>query len=342
MPCQCHVYCVSLRYYREEDLKPAKWYEKVQEKTEKFLTWRKRRKLIKREKQRRKNPIADWTEVIVSAVFIVLLINQYLFQAYQIPTGSMEHTLDINDRIFVNKFIYGPELIPGQAKLDGFVQPKRGDIIIFESPEYFSKGPYFEILYRVLYMITFTFVNLDRNEDGSIAHHFLIKRAIGMPHDRIRIRNGNVEILPPGEMNWVLEKEMQERLKLTYPVNRLIPAENYKAFKEITEENIPNGKSVVNVLQEIARRGMVYYDRLFVTKEASKLRYEMNPHNKSFSTEWKRKELGWYIAEDRVFPMGDNRDNSRDARYFNPVLLKKVLGQASFRFWPFNRFGGIN
>jgi signal peptidase I len=39
--------------------------------------------------------------------------------------------------------------------------------------------------------------------------------------------------------------------------------------------------------------------------------------------------------------MGDNRDNSRDARYFGTVSLDKVLGKGLFRYWPIYRIGVI-
>ena len=45
---------------------------------------------------------------------------------------------------------------------------------------------------------------------------------------------------------------------------------------------------------------------------------------------------GW-----RVLKEGDNRDNSRDARYFGPVALDKVLGKGLFRYWPLGRIGGV-
>ncbi|MCX7950238.1 MAG: signal peptidase I, partial [Treponemataceae bacterium] len=51
--------------------------------------------------------------------------------------------------------------------------------------------------------------------------------------------------------------------------------------------------------------------------------------------------MGWYVPEGRIFPMGDNRDNSRDARYFGPVRLQKVLGKGAFKYWPLSRIGII-
>jgi signal peptidase I len=39
--------------------------------------------------------------------------------------------------------------------------------------------------------------------------------------------------------------------------------------------------------------------------------------------------------------MGDNRDNSKDARWFGAVSLDKVLGHALFVYWPLGRLGSI-
>ena len=134
--------------------------------TEGLLTWRKRRKLRLREKQKRKHPVYDWVEAFLSAVIIVFFINQYLFQAYQIPSGSMLETLQLQDRIFVDKLTFGPELLPGVVKFPGLRLPKRGDIVIFENPEYISGGPAMDVLIRIVYMMTFSFVDLDRDDQG--------------------------------------------------------------------------------------------------------------------------------------------------------------------------------
>ena len=54
-------------------------------------------------------------------------------------------------------------------------------MIIFESPEYISSGPLKDILQRIIYMVTLSIVDIDKDEYGQPKHHFLIKRAIGMP-----------------------------------------------------------------------------------------------------------------------------------------------------------------
>ena len=84
-----------------------------------------------------------------------------------------------------------------------------------------------------------------------------------------------------------------------------------------------------------------YTDRYFRTMVRDRVFYQISPHISNYGNEWRNRQLGWYIGENHIFPMGDNRDNSEDARYFHAVEMEKVLGRASFRFWPITRFGGI-
>ncbi|MFA4992063.1 MAG: signal peptidase I [Candidatus Omnitrophota bacterium] len=92
----------------------------------------------------------EWVEPIVIAVILALIIRAFVVQAFKIPTGSMRPTLIEGDRILVNKFIYR------------FAQPKRGDIIVFVSPE-------------------------DKKKD-------FIKRLVGLPGETIQMQNGSILI----------------------------------------------------------------------------------------------------------------------------------------------------
>tara|TARA_A100001015_G_C14937376_1_gene691045 strand:- start:842 stop:1429 length:588 start_codon:yes stop_codon:yes gene_type:complete len=67
--------------------------------------------------------IVDWIETIVVALVLALLIRHFIIMTSIVPTGSMIPTFKINDRLFVNKFIYR------------FTTPERGDIVVFKSPK---------------------------------------------------------------------------------------------------------------------------------------------------------------------------------------------------------------
>jgi signal peptidase I len=331
----------------------------LQTKTEAFLTWRKRRKLIKKEKLRRKNVVLDWVEAFLSAVVIVFFINQYLLQAYQIPTGSMIATLMEGDRIFVNKLSYGPELLPGLVKLPGFKYIERGEIAIFESPEYKSKGTLSDIIIRIVYMMTFSFIDLDRDEFGNPAKHFLIKRVMGIPGDLLRERKGLLELRPAGEQRWYKEVELKEKMQLNYNLNKRAYSEkDYQQYDRavpltvLHEEHLPYKEEKKEEIKDLFyldtddQGNNVWYPRKnYDFSYVDLLRYrtksETRPYDEINKREWRKKHNGRYISGGFIFPMGDNRDDSRDARVFGPVRLRNVLGQSLLRFWPFNRFGGI-
>ena len=90
-----------------------------------------------------------WKELpvlLVVAVLVAFLVRQFVVQTFFIPSGSMEHTLDLDDRVLVNKLVYD------------FRSPSRGEIIVFEAPETWRNKP---------------------------EHEDYIKRVIGVGGDRI-------------------------------------------------------------------------------------------------------------------------------------------------------------
>lgn len=311
--------------------------------TEQFLTWRRRRKHAKREKQKQKNPIVDWVEAFIWAAFVVLLINQYLLQAYQIPSTSMVPTLLKRDRIFVNKIVYGPELIPGQWKLPGFSDPERFEVIIFENPSYLGRGPVFDILQRIIYMVTLSLVDIDRDESGQPRAHFLIKRAVGVPGDRFRQDNGNLLIRPEGEPRWYTEAEFQELAGFEYPVKRLVDPESYPAIRYAarTAAYEEAGLPVLEEPTTTEQLGVLHGDFFERSLVRSKTLLEISPQEDRYRSSYALYDTGWYVPEGRILPLGDNRDNSRDGRYFGPVSKRKILGRAMFKYWPPSRIGAI-
>ena len=82
-----------------------------------------------------KSQAREWAESIVIAVILALVIRTFIVQAFKIPSGSMIPTFEVGDRIFVSKFIYGAKVPFTGLRLPAVRQPKRGDIIVFISPE---------------------------------------------------------------------------------------------------------------------------------------------------------------------------------------------------------------
>ncbi len=337
----------------------------MQHKTETALTWYKRRRLLKKAKRKKKNQILDWIEALLWAALFVLILNQYFLQAYAIPSGSMLDTIQLEDRIFVNKLIYGPELLPGIGKLPGFAEPRRGDIIIFENPDYEQNmgrkvGALEQLFHRLVYMLTFSLLNLDVRPDGEVAHHFLVKRLIGAPGDRVRQVNGRMQIMPAAEKDWHTEQELietpldREYLKKDIPYDLYPTCYQYLKIGVYNSQGLPAAalsaddteklKRLEQQLLQNTRRNILMS---FVARDYEMaalkniLYFKIKPYDQDYFPLWAKYRLGWYISPTRLFPMGDNRDESYDARYFHPVRLDKLLGKAAFRFWPLNRIGGV-
>lgn len=315
--------------------------------TEMALTSRLKRKLREKMRQQRRNPVLDWVLAILWAACFVLVINQYVFQNYRIPSGSMEKTLLIGDMIFVDKFSLGPELLPGVAKMPGLSRPSRGQIIVFENPSYLSRGPAYTILQQMLYMLSLTLVDIDRDENGEQRVHYLIKRQVGMEGDRIRVDRGEVSIMPAGASAWMPEKTLMEGEGLPFKARRQVAATDYAKIEAagsssaMAEAGLRAAAAGAAGAAGGATMQDAYKDAYGFDGARLALLSDMYPHEARVAEGWRRQEMGWYIAPGRVFPMGDNRDDSRDARYFGPVAENRVLGRAKFIYWPLTRSGGV-
>jgi len=321
------------------------FFDRLEAVTTDFLGRARKARRVRKEKTRAKNPLLDWAKAFLWAAGVVLLINQYLFQAYQIPSGSMIDTLLIGDRIFVNKIIYGPELLPGLGKLPSPIKPKRNDVIIFENPSYISRGTLFDICQRVIYMLTLSFINIDRDESGEPKPQFLIKRAAAMGGDRVRTERGAILLRFAGEDRWVSEAGYNKARGWGHNISRLMEEDAYPALAAAgrAAAYADLGRPIPGALAAEASRtrNLRYPDYLFhETSRLERLRAAL-PQDTRYRTLLSRLRLGWYVPETRVLPLGDNRDNSRDGRYFGPVRIAKVLGRGAFKYWPLSRAGLI-
>jgi len=109
--------------------------------------------------------------VICLALLLSLIVKTWLMQAFFIPSGSMENTLQMGDRVMVNK------LVPSRIEL------RRGDVVVFEDPDRWLppnipvvRNQVADGLHSVL-----AFVGLLPSDEGN----HLIKRVIGLPGDHV-------------------------------------------------------------------------------------------------------------------------------------------------------------
>jgi signal peptidase I len=129
-----------------------------------------------------------WRELpflVVLAVVLALLIKAFLLQAFSIPSGSMEHTLEIGDRVLVNKVVYR------------FRDIHRGEVVVFNGiDDWGSEGPVSQphgLVGTALHRAG-TFLGVVSDDKD------YIKRVIGLPGDRVMCCSpaGNVVVTPPG------------------------------------------------------------------------------------------------------------------------------------------------
>ena len=75
----------------------------------------------------------EWVKSLAVALLIWITLRTFLIEAFRIPSSSMEHTLLVGDFLFVNKALYGAEVPLIHTRLPAIREPRRGDIVVFDS-----------------------------------------------------------------------------------------------------------------------------------------------------------------------------------------------------------------
>jgi signal peptidase I len=123
---------------------------------------------VEAEETQEKSGVKDTIRVVIHALILALLVRIFLFQPFNIPSGSMIPTLLVGDYLFVSKYSYGysrysfpfgPDLFSGRVWAK---DPNRGDVVVFKLPR-------------------------DNETD-------YIKRVIGLPGDEIQMIHGVLHI----------------------------------------------------------------------------------------------------------------------------------------------------
>jgi len=246
------------------------------------------------------NVIIENARSLFPVIALVFVLRSFLYEPFQIPSGSMMPTLLVGDFILVEKFSYGIKEPVWQNTLIPINSPKRGDVAVFKYPE--------DI--RVDY----------------------IKRVVGLPGDRIVYKDKQLYLIPACEKS---------------------PCGNYKALdmNYLGDETFADEESKMQVYSEIL--GEVAHKVLINPMRPEQI-YNYYQQQGTYAYEW-------VVPQGHYFMMGDNRDNSRDSRFWGFVPEQNLVGKAvaiwvSFElyrtqdgFLPtwvpsgvrFNRIGGI-
>lgn len=185
--------------------------------------------------------VVEIVVIVVAALALSFIVRAFLVETYEVPSGSMQNTIQIGDRILAEKISYY------------FGDPQKGDIVTFVSPIQEDESVGTETI-------------LSGNQE------IFVKRVIATEGDTVDIRNGSVYV--NGEL--------------------------------LEEDYIEDGNETFTFTS-------TYHD------------VEI--------------EYPYTVPEGELWVMGDNRENSRDSRYFGSIEVSSVTGRVFFRYWPFSSFG---
>ncbi|WKE66422.1 signal peptidase I [Gallaecimonas kandeliae] len=207
----------------------------------------------------------------------VLVLRSFIFEPFQIPSGSMMPTLLVGDFILVEKFAYGLKDPVFAKKFLKTGEPKRGDIFVFKYPE-----------------------------DPSVDY---IKRVVGLPGDRIIYRNKHLYIQPACQ-------EGQSPCPGLTEVGSVD-----KGRGEFSLGNFPQDRRTETL-------GDVKHDILLAPVFPDRVGdYYNQPGTRPDE---------WIVPAGHYFAMGDNRDNSRDSRFWGFVPEANLVGKAVFIWMSFD------
>lgn len=248
--------------------------------------------------------LVDTAKQIFPVIAFVLVLRSFLYEPFQIPSGSMMPTLLVGDFILVEKFTYGLKDPVARNKFIEVGEPARGDVVVFKYPE-------------------------DPNTD-------FIKRVVGLPGDTVVYRNKQVFIKPACDVTVTPQCPGMKPVELTFEqrgefIQDLVPLERFtEQLGEVSHQILRN--------PAVPPHAQMYYKQPGTAADE------------------------FLVPEGQYLVLGDNRDNSRDSRYWGFVPDDNLVGKAvaiwiSFEFdrepssWVpgwiptgvrFSRIGGIH
>ena len=293
----------------------------------------------------RPGAVWPWVRVVVAAVVAAVAMRALVFEAYRIPSASMEDTLLIGDFVFVSKLAYGPRV--WGRHLPGFGAPARGDVAVFHYPP-----------------------GLEARVEDRMPY---IKRVVGLPGDtvaivakRVAVNGAPVASPPDGRRFWQIETDgpppapealaaagidrPPERLAAGLWVVDLPPAAapRLAALDGVVAVSPylrpPGDGSAAFPISErysldaygpvvVPRRGMTVRltDATFGLYRVAIARDEGRDAERTatgFAIDG-RPAAHYTFGQDYLFVLGDHRDDSADSRTWGFVPTRNLIGRAA-------------
>lgn len=192
----------------------------------------------------------EFIRSLFPVLLVVFILRSFVVEPFQIPSGSMEPTLEVGDFILVNKFAYGIRLPMINKTIIPIAKPQRGDVMVFRYPP-----------------------------NPSVDY---IKRVIGVPGDHIQ----------------------------------------YTEDKQLIINGQNVAKQMIGYEEGSLRKQVLYKERLGEVEHT--IRQMVDRYNISPKTEWT-------VPEGYYFMMGDNRDNSKDSRFWVDDYLKNLSSAEQYK-----------
>lgn len=272
-------------------------------------------KTLTEDEKRQIEPISEGAEMLSSlfpVLAFVLILRSFVWEPFQIPSGSMEPTLRVGDFLLVDKYAYGIKDPVFQNTIIETGKPQRGDIVVFKAPCSAEMG-----------ICPPKPVNGAEKEAVPFSPVDYIKRVIAVGGDRIIYDFAN------------------KKLAIVQGVNGQPCTEECKVLQYAYSTPEKNDDFVV-VYQNYAGE-RIDVPAYTLTEKSPELTHQINWGSVPDQSEPQLKE--WLVPEGEYFVMGDNRDNSHDSRYWNNgmgdfVPEKNILGRASYIWLSLDREQG--
>ncbi len=292
---------------------------------------------------------------LIAIVLVFLVIRPFLVQAFYIPSGSMQPTLMVGDRILVNKFIYR------------VAKPQPGDVVVFVAPNSASPdekdfikrivglpGDRIEVVPTRVLADGKPVVGLVSQDAGYTAYHSFPRGRQTPRVLNINQRSELPEVTDGGEV--VVPRGLSDALRIV-PVPRLdVSIEGASVYVNGSHFHTFNGQDTLTEDRDLTAYGAAPSVQGSAIKvnggEPSIIivvgkQFSIDPGHVVRNGEPLRER---YMAEPPAYAMpeitvprgeywvmGDNRNDSNDSHAWGPLRGDRIVGRAQAIFWPLGR-----